>query len=102
MCSRAWDLYHNRSSAARALLRNAPYLLPAPLLEAMEFSVEMILHEKPFAVHQIWRALSVNSTAELEPLFNNCPEFWELLPTNVLNQRWKWKKVKVLCAEGRR
>ena len=98
MINRAADLYQSSSSsAAQALHRNAPYLLPAPRFKAMQFSVETVFYEKPFGVHQFWRDLYVPNATQLISFFNNCPEAWELLPENVLDKRWEW--MSVICAE---
>lgn len=97
MINRAADLYHNDSSAAQALLRNALYLLPAPRSKAMEFCVETIFQDKPFGVHQFWRDLPVANATQLKSFFNNCPEACEVLPENVLDKRWEWMKLQ--CAE---
>lgn len=91
MINKAADLYHNRSIAVRALQSSAPYLLPAPRLEAMQFSVETIFYEKPFGVHQFWRDLPVPNAILLKSFFNHCPEAWELLPADVLYDRKEWR-----------
>jgi hypothetical protein len=93
MINKAADLYLQNHTA----LLHAPYLLPAPRSKAIEFSVETLFHEKPFAVHQFWRDFPITNATQLKSFFNNCPEARELLPENVLDKRWEW--VRLLCEE---
>lgn len=64
---------------------------PAPYYDELQFSVETMMHTKPFAVHAPWKDFM--PSWEVRALVENCPELLHIWP-----QRECEKFSKVLCA----
>lgn len=88
-CHRAADVY------PWLLARKDRRLVPPPREEALAFSVEMLYHEQPFGVHQIWTNLNPPNATALRTLFHNCPEALHILPGDIVSRRPDWRAV--LC-----
>lgn len=85
-CHAAADLYQELHPALR----------PAPMELEIPFSIETIWHEAPFAVHQFWPHLHVNTPAMATTLLENCPEALGILPADLFANQTVWRDI--VCA----
>ena len=85
-CHAAADLYQELPPALR----------PAPLELEIPFSIETIWHEAPFAVHQFWPHLHVNTPSMATMLIENCPEALGILPADLVANQTVWRDI--VCA----